>query len=77
MTRITKTLVESGLVLLGGLAVIGIVMFAFAQAAEAHKAGAKGVGSTLEVSIADNGRTVMRGAEVTDVSGVVIRARTE
>lgn len=77
MTRISKALVESGLVLLGGLAVIGVLMFAFAQGAEAHKAGAGSVGSTLEVMLSDTGRTVVRGAEVTSVSDRTIRARTE
>lgn len=77
MTRISKALLESGLVLLGGLAVIGVLMFAFAQGAQAHKAGAKSAGSALEVMMSDNGRTIVRGAEVTDISGDIIRARTE
>lgn len=77
MTRISKALLESGLVLLAGLAVIGVLMFAFAEGAQAHRAGAKSVGSALEVMMSDTGRTVVRGAEVTDISGDTIRARTE
>lgn len=77
MNRTLKSLFVSLAVLLAGLAAIGLLMFAFVQNAEAHGAGARAVGSKLEVAISDGGRTVVRGAEVTDISGDVIRARTE
>jgi len=52
-------------------------MFAFAQNAEAENKGPRAVGSKLEVAISDNGRVIVRGAEVTEVSGDTIRAKTE
>jgi len=52
-------------------------MFAFAESAEARKAGARAAGSGLEVMIHDNGRVLVRGAEVTDIDGSVITSRTE
>jgi len=73
----TKPLLASGAVLFAGLALAGVLMFAFVQNAEARNAGPGSVGSKLEVAISDNGRVIVRGAEVTEISGDVIRARTE
>lgn len=58
------------------LAATGLLMFAFVQSAEAQT-GPRSVGSKLEVAISDSGRTIVRGAEVLEVSGDTIRARTE
>lgn len=77
MQKMTKPLLASASVLFAGLAVIGVLMFAFVQNAEARNAGPSSVGSKLEVAISDNGRVIVRGAEVTDISGAVITARTE
>lgn len=77
MTRITRTLLGSSAILATGLAIVGALMFAFTLNAQAHQAGAKAVGSKLEVSIADNGRVIVRGAEVTDINGDAVTARTE
>lgn len=77
MNTTTKSLLASLAVLTAGLAIAGFLMFAFVQDAEAHDTGPHGVGSKLEVAINDEGRVVVRGAEVTDVSGDTIHARTE
>lgn len=76
MTRITKTLTLT-IGVIAAFAVLTFLMFSFASNAEAHQAGARAVGSKLEVSIADSGRVIVRGAEVTDISTDEIRARTE
>lgn len=77
MNRMTKSLLASLAVLTAGLAVTGMLMFAFVQNAEAKNSGPHAVGSKLEVAISDNGRVIVRGAEVIEVSGDMIRARTE
>jgi len=76
MNRTTKSLLASLAVLVAGLAVTGMLMFAFVQNAEAKNSGPHAVGSKLEVAISDNGRVIVRGAEVTEISGDTIRART-
>lgn len=77
MNRTMKSLLASLAVLTAGLAVTGVLMFAFVQNAEAENKGPRAVGSKLEVAISDNGRVIVRGAEVTEISGDTIRARTE
>ena len=77
MTRIAKTLLESTAVLLVGFAIIGSLMFAFSQNVEAKNGTAQSVGSGLTVSIGDDGRALVRGAEVTALSGSTITARTD
>lgn len=77
MTRIVQNLLASITVLAVGLLAAGALMFAFVESAQAHQAGARAVGSKLEVSIADSGRVIVRGAEVVEVSGDTLRARTE
>lgn len=79
MNKITKTLLESGVILAAGLALVGALMFAFAQNANADsgKRGPHEVGSTLEVIINDSGKAVVRGAEVTAVNDSSITARTQ
>lgn len=77
MNRLIRSLSLSALVLLAGLAVVGVLMFAFAQNAEAENKGPRAVGSKLEVAISDNGRVIVRGAEVTEISGDTIRVKTE
>ena len=77
MTRIVQNLLASITVLAVGLLAAGALMFAFVESAQAHQAGARAVGSKLEVSIADSGRVIVRGAEVVAVSGDSVRARTE
>lgn len=76
MTRIAKTLLESTAVLLVGFAIIGSLMFAFSQNVEAKNGTAQSVGSGLTVSIGDDGRALVRGAEVTAVSGGTLTAKT-
>ena len=76
MTKRTQLVLESTSVLVAGLAIVGSLMFAFAQNAEAATPNAHSVGSTLEVTINDNGNAVVRGAEVTGVNGSTITART-
>lgn len=77
MTRIAKNLFLSAAVLLAGLATIGLLMTAFVHQAEAREAHKRADGTTLEVSINNTGGVLVRGAEVTAVSGSVITARTE
>lgn len=77
MQRMTTSLLVSASVLLAGLAVTGILMFAFVESAEARNAGPHSVGSKLEVAISDTGRVIVRGAEVTEIAGEIIRVRTE
>lgn len=76
MTKLVQTLLESVAVLAVGLTIVGALMFAFANNAAAANGGPKSVGSSLEVIISDNGRAVVRGAEVTAVSDSTISART-
>ncbi|HYE22858.1 MAG TPA: DUF5666 domain-containing protein [Candidatus Paceibacterota bacterium] len=66
---------------LGTVAVVAALIvapvYALAQSGNANKAFApRSVGSTLEIMIADNGKTTVRGARVTDVSGSTITAQT-
>lgn len=77
MNRTKKSLLASTAVLTAGLAVAGVLMFAFVQNVEARNSGPRAVGSKLEVAISDNGRVIVRGAEVTEISGDRIQARTE
>jgi len=77
MNRTMKSLLASIAVLATGLIAVGILMFAFVQNAEARNNGPHAVGSKLEVAISDNGRVIVRGAEVIEVSGDTLRARTE
>lgn len=77
MTKIAKNVLVSAAVLVLGLATIGFLMVAFMNRAQAHEAKQRPEGSTLEVSITDAGRVLVRGAEVTAVSGGTISARTE
>ncbi|MES2931775.1 MAG: hypothetical protein V4682_03755 [Patescibacteria group bacterium] len=72
-----KSVLASTAILAVGLAAVGVLMFAFVQNAEARNSGPHAVGSKLEVAISDNGRVIVRGAEVTEISGDTIRARTE
>lgn len=52
-------------------------VYALANGGKADRTFApRSVGSTLEVMIADNGKTTVRGAKVTDVSGNTITAQT-
>jgi len=76
MTTTAKTIVLTlGAVV--AFAALTFLMFSFTTQVEAYSGGAKSVGSKLEVSIADSGRVIVRGAEVTAVSDSVIRAETE
>ncbi len=77
MTRIAKNLLVSAAVLLAGLAAIGVLMLASVHQAQAHEANKRPAGTTLEVSITDAGKVLVRGAEVTAVSENSISARTE
>lgn len=66
---------------LGTLAVVAAIAaapaFALAQGGKGHAGFApRTTGSTLEVMIADNGKTTVRGAKVTGVSGSTITAQT-
>ena len=76
MTTTAKTIALT-LGTIAAFAALTFLMFSFTPPVEAHNGGAKSVGSKLEVSIADNGRVIVRGAEVTSVSGGTIRAETE
>lgn len=76
MTTTAKTIAFT-LGIAAAFAALLLLMFSFTVPVEAHDGGAKSVGSKLEVSIADSGRVIVRGAEVTSVSGGVIRAETE
>ena len=77
MNRTTLSLFAAFAVLLAGLAVAGMLMFAFVERVQARDNGPRAVGSKLEVAISDNGRVIVRGAEVTNISGATVRARTE
>lgn len=78
MTRITRSLVESAAVLATGFAVIGLLMFAFAHNAEARdKDKAALTMPKLEIAINDNGRVLVRGAEITAITDTRITARTD
>ena len=76
MTTVTKTIAFT-LAIAAAFAAVTFFMFSFTQNVEAHSDDAKAVGSKLELSITDGGRVIVRGAEVTEISGDVIRARTE
>lgn len=76
MTTTTKTIALT-LGVAAAFAALTFLMFSFTTKVEAHDGGAKSVGSTLEVTIADDGRTIVRGAQVTSVSDGTIRAETE
>ena len=51
-------------------------VFALADSGKSKSFAPRSVGSTLEVMISDNGKAVVRGAKVTDVSGSTITAQT-
>lgn len=76
MTTTAKTIVLT-LGTVAAFAALTFLMFSFTTQVEAYNGGAKSVGSKLEVSIADSGRVIVRGAEVTAVSDNTIRAETE
>ena len=76
MTKLTQAFIESGVALLVGLAIVGSLMFAFAGNASAETRTVP-VGSTLSVSIGANGMALVRGAEVTAVSGSTLTAKTQ
>ena len=76
MTTAAKTIALT-LGTVAAFAALTFLMFSFTTQVEAYTGGAKSVGSKLEVSIADSGRVIVRGAEVTSVSGDTIRAETE
>ncbi len=61
-------------VLISGLALAGLMMFAFGQNAQANE-GNKG-NARLEVAIGADGRALVRGAEITSIDGDTIYART-
>lgn len=72
MTLLTKL----GTVALAAAFVVAPV-YALAGSGKAHGTFApRSTGSTLEVIISDNGKTTVRGAKVTDVSGSTITAQT-
>ncbi|HWH16096.1 MAG TPA: hypothetical protein VNU25_00690 [Candidatus Paceibacterota bacterium] len=75
MTTTTKTIALT-LGVIAAFAALTLLMFSFTAPVEAYNGGAKSVGSKLEVSIADSGRVIVRGAEVASVSDGVIRAET-
>ncbi|MBU1292578.1 hypothetical protein KJ819_00740 [Patescibacteria group bacterium] len=77
MIKMHRTLIESGAVLFAGLLVVGGLMFAFAHNAQAKDSERVRAGSPLEVIISDNGRVLVRGAEITSVGGADIIARSE
>lgn len=76
MNTVTKTVIGSVGVLVIGLALIGSLMFVFATSAQAHQKGAHDVGSKLEVRISDEGKVLVRGAEITAISENTVTART-
>lgn len=73
-TKLNTTFISSVAAIVGLAA--AALMFAFSTQAQADVSTNKS-GSGLEVMIASNGRTLVRGAEVTNVSGSVVTARTE
>lgn len=76
MTTTAKTLALTlGTAL--AFAALTFLMFSFTVPVEAHGGDAKPAGSKLEVSIADTGRVIVRGAEVTSVSNDMLRAQTK
>lgn len=77
MNGTRKSILLSLAVFLSGLAITSILMFAFVADAEARSQGPHTVGSKLEIAISDAGRVIVRGAQVTQVSGSTITARTE
>lgn len=76
MTTTAKTIALT-LGTVAAFAALTFLMFSFTSQVEAYNGGVKSVGSKLEVSIADSGRVIVRGAEVTSVSDDTIRAETE
>ncbi len=63
---------------LTGLSLIAVPALALANNDSSRNAfNPRSVGSTLEVIISDSGNVLVRGAQVTDVSGSTISARTE
>jgi len=75
MTKRTTTFITT-VAALAGLAAAVSLMFAFSTQAQADSDKSK-AGSGLEVMISSNGRTLVRGAEVTSVSGSFVTARTD
>jgi hypothetical protein len=74
--RIVQTLLESAAVLVVGFAIIGSLMFAFSQNAKANGSDPHQAGSKIEVTITDAGHALVRGAEVTNVTGGTVTAKT-
>ncbi len=77
MTKTHISLLQAGTVLIGGLLAAGGLVVAFTQSAEAKDSDRARTGSPLEVIISDNGRVLVRGAEITAVTDSTITARSE